>query len=450
MSEPLVAAPPPDVGDRRREQRGWYVYDWANSAFSTTVVTVFLGPYLTDVAKSGAVDGDVSLLGFRVSAESYFPYVISISVILQVLVLPIVGAIADRARRKTAMLALFAYIGAVATMLMYFVVGGNYHLGGLLLVVANVSFGASIVVYNSFLPDIAEPDERDRVSSRGWALGYAGGALLLVLNLALYSFRDSIGIDAGAAARISILSAGIWWGVFTLVPLRRLRNRPPVDAVAGVSVVSAGFRQLGRTFRDARKYPVTLLFLLAYLLYNDGVQTVIALAATYGSEELDLSNDTLIIAVLIVQVVAFFGALALGRMAYRFGAKRVILGSLVLWTVVVAIAYFLPPGRAGIFFLLGALIGFVLGGSQALSRSLFSQLIPRSQEAEYFSLYEISERGTSWLGTFLFALALDVTGSYRTAIIALVVFFVAGGLVLTRVDVRRGIREAGNEPPAVV
>ncbi|MEZ5116729.1 MAG: MFS transporter [Candidatus Nanopelagicales bacterium] len=449
---PSVAPPPgADTGaERRREQRGWYFYDWANSAFSTTVVTVFLGPYLTSVAEAGAVDGDVTLLGLSVSAESYFPYVVSISVVLQVLLLPLVGAIADRVPRKRLVMGVLAYVGALATMSMFFLAGDNYHLGGALLVVANLAFGASVVVYNSFLPDIADPDERDAVSSRGWALGYLGGGLLLVANLVLYTMRDSLGVSEGDAVRISLLSAGAWWALFTIIPLRRLRDRPPRNAATGASAVTAGFRQLATTFREARGYPMTLLFLLAYLLYNDGIQTVIALAATYGAEELDLSNTTLITAVLVVQLVAFIGALALGRLAYRFGTKRTILGSLVVWAIVVGIAYFLPAGSAVPFYLLAVLIGFVLGGSQALSRSLFSQLIPRSQEAEYFSLYEISERGTSWIGTFLFAVTLDVTGSYRTAIIALVVFFVAGGLVLTRVDIRRAIREAGNPEPAVV
>lgn len=176
------------VNERRREQRGWYFYDWANSAFSTTVVTVIGGPYLTAVTRSAAgADGFVNPLGIPVSAGSFFPYVISLSVFLQVILLPVVGAIADRSRRKKELLALFAYVGAVATMAMYLIGGSAYLFGGLLFLVANLSFGASIVVYNSFLPEIAEPEERDRVSSRGWAVGYLGGGLLLAANLALFS-----------------------------------------------------------------------------------------------------------------------------------------------------------------------------------------------------------------------------------------------------------------------
>ncbi|MBA3430315.1 MAG: MFS transporter [Actinobacteria bacterium] len=437
------------VNERRREQRDWYFYDWANSAFSTTVVTVIGGPYLTAVTRSAAgPDGFVNPLGIPVSAGAFFPYVISLSVFLQVILLPVVGAIADRSRRKKELLALFAYAGALATMGMYLIGGSAYLSGGLLFLVANLSFGASIVVYNSFLPEIAEPEERDRVSSRGWAVGYLGGGLLLAANLALFSARESFGLSEGHAARISLLSAGAWWALFAVIPLRTLRSRIPAHrSEQGATVVTAGFRQLLGTLRGARSYPQTLLFLVAYLLYNDGIQTVITLSATYGGEELDLGQSTLISAILMVQFVAFLGALLLGALANIFGAKRVVLGSLILWTAVIAVSYSLQAGAAWQFYLLAAFIGIVLGGSQALSRSLFSHMIPPGQEAEYFSLYEISERGTSWLGPLLFGLTYQITGSYRSALASLVIFFVAGFLLLAVVNVRRAITEVGNQPP---
>ena len=435
----------------RREVRAWYVYDWACSAFSTTVVAVFLGPYLTEVTEraAGGPDGYVHPLGVPVRAGSFFPYALSLSVGLQVLVLPFVGALADRSRRKKQLLGLFAYLGAFATMGLYLVQGDRYLLGGGLFVVANLAFGAAIVVYNAFLPDLAGPDERDAVSSRGWACGYLGGGLLLAGNLALYGLRDRLGVSEATAVRISLLSAGAWWALFTLVPMRRLptsSRRAPDDQPA----LAGGFRQLRTTLGEARRYPGTLAFLAAYLLFNDGIQSVIALSATFGDRELGLGQTTLIVAILLVQVVAFGGALLLGRLARSFGARRVILASLVVWTVVVATAYWLPAGRPAEFFALAAAIGLVLGGTQALSRSLFSQLIPRGKEAEYFGLYEISERGTSWLGPALFGLALQLTGSYRVSIVSLVVFFVGGFVLLARLDVRRAIAEAGNEAPARV
>jgi len=437
---------------RRREQRGWYFYDWANSAFSTTVATVFLGPYLLAVTENAAdAGGYVHPFGIPVLAGSFFPYVLALSVVLQVFLLPVTGAIADRVQRKKRLLALFAYIGAIATMGMYLIQGSAYLFGGLLFVIANLSFGASVVVYNAFLPEIAEPDERDRASSRGWALGYLGGGLLLVANLALFTAHESLGLSAGQAVRISLFSAGAWWALFTLIPLKMLRDRGASrPGKQGAAVVTAGFRQLLDTLRAARSYPQTLLFLAAYLLYNDGIQTVITLTAVYGEAELELGTGTIISVTLMVQFVAFLGALLLGALARFFGAKRVVLASLILWTGAVARAYFLQSGAVSQFYLLAAFIGIVLGGSQALSRSLFSHMIPGGKEAEYFSLYEISERGTSWLGPLLFGLTLQLTGSYRSSLASLIVFFVLGFVLLSMVNVRRAIVQAGNAPPEKV
>jgi MFS transporter, UMF1 family len=434
---------------RRREQRGWYFYDWANSAFSTTVATVFFGPYLLDVTENAAdADGFVHPLGMPVLAGSFFPYVLTLSVVLQVFLLPVTGAIADRVQRKKQLLALFAYIGAIATMGMYLIQGSAYLFGGLLFGVASLSFGASVVVYNAFLPEIAEPDERDRASSRGWALGYLGGGLLLVANLALFTSHESLGLSAGHAVRISLFSAGVWWALFTLIPLKMLRNRGSArQENRGAAVATAGFRQLLDTLRAARAYPQTLLFLAAYLLYNDGIQSVIAVTAVYGEAELRFGTGTIISVILMVQFVAFVGALLLSAFARFFGAKRVVLASLILWAGAVACAYSLQAGAVWQFYLLAALIGIVLGGSQALSRSLFSHMIPGGQEAAYFSLYEISERGTSWLGPLLFGLTLQLTGSYRSSLASLIVFFLLGFVLLAMVDVRRAIVEAGNLPP---
>ncbi|MBQ0986909.1 MFS transporter [Streptomyces sp. F63] len=452
--DPAAAAGPAAAAERRREQRGWYVYDWAVSVFSTSVVTVFLGPYLTAVARAAAdADGYVHPLGLPVRAGSYFAYAVSLSVLVSVLVMPLAGAVADRTGRKKPMLALFAYLGAAATTGMFFLSGDRYLLGGFLLVVANASFSVAMVVYNAFLPQIAGPGERDAVSSKGWAFGYASGALVLLANLALYTGHASLGMSEGMAVRICLASAGLWWGLFAIVPLRRLRDRPPVPAAAveggpaRAGSVGQSWRQLRGTLRDMRRHPLTLLFLVAYLLYNDGVQTVISQASVYGSEELGLDQTTLILAILLVQVLAVLGALGMGRLAARYGTRRTILGSLGAWTLTVAAGYFLPAGAPVWFFALAAAIGLVMGGSQALSRSLFSQLVPRGKEAEYFSAYEMSDRGTSWLGPLLFGLTYQLTGSYRDAIISLVVFFALGFLLLARLPVRRAVAAAGNPVP---
>ncbi len=457
---PVPVLPDPDPARRRWVQRRWMFYDWANSAYATTTVAVFLGPYLTAIAKHAAcgvtvtdtvpcpvADPRVSVLGLPVAPGAYYSYVLAVAILIQVVILPVTGAIADRSQRKRTMLGLFAYVGAAAASAMFFVEGDRYLLGGGLYLLANGAFGASIVVYNSFLADIATDAERDRVSSQGWGLGYLGGGLLLLANLVLFTAHDAVGLGEGEAVRVSLLSAGVWWAVFTLVPLRALpegmpqgKNRP---AATG-SLLRAGFTQLRTTVRGARGYPHTLAFLVAYLVYNDGIQSVIALASVYGSEELDLSKSTLISAILLVQFVAFAGSVVMGRAAARIGAKRVVLASLVVWAGVVAAAYVVQPRQAGQFYALAAGIGFVLGGTQALSRSLFSRMIPRGEEAEYFSLYEISERGTSWLGAVTFGLVFQFSGSYRLAIVSLVCFFVAGTALLARVDIGRAVEQAAN------
>lgn len=428
----------------RREQRGWYVYDWACSVYSTSVLTVFLGPYLTSVAEHAAdADGYVHPLGVPVRAGSFFAYSVSLSVILAVVVMPLVGSAADRTGRKKPLLAAAAYTGAAATTGMFFLDGDRYLLGGALLVVANAAQSVGMMLYNSYLPQIAPPEQRDAVSSRGWAFGYAAGSLVLVANLVLYSAHDSFGLSETAAVRVCLASAGLWWGAFTLVPLRRLRDRHArVDRAT-----ATGLRQLAATVRDMRRHPLTLAFLLAYLVYNDGIQTVITQASVYGSEELGLGQSTLIGAVLLVQVLAVAGALAMGRLARTYGAQRTILGSLVAWTLTLAAGWFLPARAPVWFFVLAAGIGLVLGGSQALSRSLFSHLVPPGKEAEYFSAYEMSDRGMSWLGPLLFGVTYQLTGSYRSAIISLVAFFVVGFVLLARVPVRRAIAEAGNPVP---
>lgn len=460
MAETLTPTAHPKPASTRRERTGWYFYDWAMSAFSTTVITVFLGPFLTTIAEVAAgcelgaddCSGYVYPLGIKVAAGSYFPYLVSLSVFLTVFALPVTGAIADRSRHKKRLLAIFAFFGAGATLAMGFVTGDRYLLGGVLFVAANISFGAGVVVYNSFLPMLGGPDDRDGISSRGWALGYLGGGLLLAVNLvAVNSFGDGTAQRTLDLARWSIVSAGVWWAVFTLLPLRWLRERPSVAAVAGGgNVIVDGFRQLGRTLRGIKAYPLTLFFLLAFLVYNDGIQTVIALASQYGTEELRLGQSTLIVTILLVQFLAFGGALLLGGLAKWIGAWKTVLLSLVLWTVVILAAFRLPAEAPVPFMVLGAGIGLVLGGSQALSRSLFSQMIPAGKEGEYYGFYEISDKGTSWLGPLAFGVVFQLTNSYRVGLVSLLIFFVVGFLLLAAVPVRRAIVAAGNVPPRVL
>ncbi len=439
--------------DRAREQKAWYWYDWANSAYTTTIGTVFFGPYFIGLAENavGGEDGRFQVLGFSLPPGALFFWLITISTILSAVLLPVLGAIADRTANKKGLLAGFAWTGALFASLIFFATGDNWLLAAIGIVFGNLCFGAAGVINDSILPLISTENERDRVSSRGWAFGYLGGGILLLLNLVVFLGHDSLGLSEALAARLCMLSAAVWWAGFTLIPFTRLRNHEPVHVVPETGgLLRQSFGQLGSTLRDMRRYPTALTFLLAYLFFNDGIQTVIASASVYGAEELDQSQTVLIATILMVQFVAFGGALIFGRAAATYGAKRVILVGLVIWMVIVTAALFLPARNVPLFLVLGFGIGIVLGGTQALARSYYSLLIPRGKEAEYFSFYHAMDRGTSWFGTATFAIVLAITDSYRPAIFALIVFFAIGGLLLMRVDTERGIREAGNDVPAVV
>lgn len=442
-----------------REQRAWYFYDWANSGYVTTTGTVLFGPYLTEVAKSaagcpseGLCGTRLHVLGLALAPGSVFFYAVTFATLFSAILLPILGAVVDRRGDKRRLLGGFAWLGSLAAASMFFVSGTNWLLGVALLVLANLSLGASLVVYDAILIDIALPDDRDKVSSRGWAFGYAGGGLLLIVNLVMVLMPESLGMSTGMAVRVSLLSAGLWWALWTIIPYRRIVDRPSrgLPPTADVNFIRSAFAQLADTIRDLRNYPQTALFLLAYLFFNDGVQTVIASASVYGAEQLGMSQTVLIGAIVVVQIVAFGGALLFGRRAANSGAHRAIRDAIVVWVIAVSAGYFLPENGVAAFFGIAAVFGVVLGGIQALSRSLFSQLVPNGREAEYFSLYQACERGTSWLGTLVFGLVHQLTGSYRPAILSLLMFFVIGGLLLRKVDVRKGIADAGNEVPAVI
>jgi UMF1 family MFS transporter len=430
-----------------RELFGWKMYDWANSAFYTTVVGALFSPYLTRLAQNAVGENGVVLnlgpLG-AVTAKSLPTLCVSISVGAQVFLLPILGALGDYSDLKKRLMALFCYIAVVANCLMFFIQGNLYLLGGLLFIIANVGFGASVVFYNAFLPEIATEDQTDKVSSRGFAYGYLGGAILLVLNLVLVLRAEQLGMTAGMAVRLSLLSAGVWWGGFAIITFYLVRSRPKKKTLPpGQSYARAGFKEIIETVKELRRLPLTAKYLLGYLIYNDGIQTVIFASSAFLEQELfPGGNPVFLLEIfLMVQFVAVAGALIFEKLAYLIKTKNAIIVSLVIWAGVVIYAYaFLHTVPEA--WVMAGVIAIVLGGSQALSRSLFARLIPVGKEASFFGLYEVSERGTSWMGPLLFSIVIARTGSYRLALLSLIFFFVVGLIVLSITDTDRGIREA--------
>jgi MFS transporter, UMF1 family len=445
-----VTQPHPSATNDRREIFGWMMYDWANSAFQTTVVTVLAGPYLTALAQAAVSEnGTVLSLGpfGVVTAKSLFPFCVAASVMLQVFLLPLLGSVADFTNVKKPLMAGFCAAGVTATMLMYFISGPTYLMGGALFIVANFSFGGTIVLYNAYLNEITTPDRRDLVSSRGYALGYLGGGLLLALNLLFITYRERFGADQGLAVRISLLSAGVWWGGFALFAFSRLKRRPPLLPRPDGSLLLAGFTALAGTARELRRLPHTRRYLLGYMAYNDGIQTVISVASVVLAQELFVSqgrpvDDAFLIGlVLMIQIVAFGGALLFERLAGLMGTKRAIVVSLVIWIGIIFYAYAWLRNETQAW-AMGGVLGLVLGGSQALSRSLYSTMIPRGREAAFFSLYEISERGTSWIGPLIFGIVVGATGSYRQAILSLIALLAIGIVVLLRTDTVAAVTHA--------
>ncbi len=450
-----MSAPQTDSAVTKNDPReifGWKMYDWANSAFYTTVVGTLFSPYLTRLAQSAVGENGVVLdLGFlgAVTAKSLPTLCVSISVGAQVFLLPILGALGDYSDLKKRLMAVFCYTAVFANCLMFFVHGNLYLFGGVLFILANICYGAANVFYNAFLPDIATKDQADKVSSRGYAYGYLGGAILLALNLLLVMSAERLGISSELAVRLSLLSAGVWWGGFAIITFVTLKSRPEAKKLPpGKGYVSAGFLEIVDTFKVMRRLPLTFRYLLAYLVYNDGIQTVIFAASAFLEQELfPQGNPIFLLEIfLMVQFVAVLGALIFERLAYLIKTKNAILVSLVIWSGVVIYAYGFLHTVAEAWVMAGV-IAIVLGGSQALSRSLFSRMIPEGKEASFFGLYEVSERGTSWMGPLLFSVVIAHTGSYRQALLSLIVFFVVGlvGLALTNTD--RGVQEAGNLVP---
>ncbi|HEX5702796.1 MAG TPA: MFS transporter [Pyrinomonadaceae bacterium] len=439
-----------------REIVGWMMYDWANSAFYTTVVGALYGQYLTYVVQQAVGENGIAIsLGsfFSISAKSFYPLCITLAVLMQIFLLPLLGAIADYSSLKKRLLIFFCYAGAGATCLMYFVANGRYLLGGLLFIIAMLGFNAAIVIYNSYLPQICTEDRRDKISSRGFALGYLGGGLLLAMNSVFIGvIAPRIGISEATAVRISLLSAGIWWGSFALLTFSLLRSHNAARRLPpGKSYLTIGFSELGQTFRELRRLRHTFRYLIAYLFFIDGVQTIIGMAGVFLAQELFVArgleaNPAFLLGIfLLVQFMAIFGALLFERIAAFIGTKKAIMASLVIWSGVVIYAYgFLQTTTQAWW--MAAFIAVVLGGTQALSRGLYSRMIPPGREASFFGLYEISERA-SWMGMGMFTIVVNQTGSYRQAILLLIVFFVIGLLILIFTDTDRAIHEAGNLLP---
>ena len=418
------------LGLHRPELRAWAMYDWANSAFMVTIVTAVFPIYFSSVA---AADLEPATASFR------FAVTTTVALTFVAVLAPVLGALADFAGIKKKMLGAFVGLGVVATACMYFIQQGDWVLAALLFAFANIGVTSSLVFADSLLPHIAGPGELDRVSTAGYALGYLGGGLLLVVNLAWIQQPEAFGLGGAAlASRLSFVSVAVWWLGFS-IPLFRKVPEPvrtlEADEQAGESAIRASFVRLGETLRELRGYRQAFVMLLAFLVYNDGIGTIIRMATTFGTE-IGLEQGDMITAVVLVQFVGVPFAFVFGQLATRIGAKHAIFLSLVVYTIISVLAYGMTTATE--FYALALLVGMVQGGSQALSRSLFASMVPRHKSAEFFGFFGVFEKFAGIVGPGVFALMIALTGSSRGAILSLITFFVVGGLLLSRVDVEEG------------
>jgi len=410
----------------------WCMYDWANSAFATTVMAAVLPTYYGAVAAAG-LPGN--------TATVYWGYTSALAMLINAIMSPILGAVADYLGAKKRFLAFFAVLGIFFTSLLVLVGKGDWLLALILYVLGYIGFGGANVFYDSLLPHIAKPEDIDYVSSKGYALGYLGGGLLLAVNIVMILFWSKLGLPSQEmASRLSFLSVGIWWAVFS-IPILRIVPEPVVPETRRerINPFKAAFQRLGNTFRDIQQYRELMKFIVAFWLYNDGIGTIIKMATIYGTE-IGIGQTDLIGALLLTQFVGIPFSLLFGKLAKWLGTKRSIYLALGVYTLISIAGYFMTS--AWQFWLLAGMVGLVQGGSQALSRSLFGVMVPKPKSAEFFGFYDVSSKFAGIVGPAVFAMVGQLTGSSRLSIVSLIIFFVSGALILTQVNEEEGIRLA--------
>ena len=420
------------LGLNRPELRAWALYDFANSTFWTTIVAAVFPIYFQRVAASNLPPH---------LATSRYMLASTVAICVVAITAPLLGAFADTRRVKKPLLAVFVAIGATATAAMYGIQEGDWKLALVLFVIGNIGVASSIVFYDSLLPHVARPDEMDRVSSAGYAMGYLGGGVLLAINLAMIQQPQWFGIaDSGVATRLAFVSVAVWWVLFSW-PLFKRVAEPAVPVQARMTpgaAVAQSFRQLGETFREIRQYKQAFLLLLAFFLYNDGIQTIIRVATIYGSE-IGIDQSALIGALMLVQFIGVPCSFAFGSLAGRIGPKNAVMLGLFAYMGILTFTYYMSTARE--FYMLAAAVGVIQGGTQALSRSMFASMIPKHKSSEFFAFFGVFERYAGLLGPFIFGLLAGMNSS-RTAILTLYPFFISGIALLWMVDVAAGRREA--------
>ncbi len=406
----------------------WAMYHWAENAFGTSVMVAILPIYYSKVAAASLTANQATV---------YWGYTNTIGLIIVALLAPMLGTIANLFGIRKKLLTIFAAIAILTTATLYFVKTGDWLIASIIFIVTNISFAMADVFHDSFLPHVAKPQDIDRVSSRGFALGYLGGGILLAINVAMIQLMS----DKELAARLSFVSASIWWAVFTVPLILNVKEPQKTGKVEG-NAIKAGLRELGKTFHSIKRYRQLTIFLIAFLIYNDGIYTIFKMATIYGTE-LGLNQNTLIGALLLGLIIGVPSSIFFGWLAKHIGAKKCIYICLFGY-VLISIGGFYVSKPID-FWILGAAVGTVMGGAQALSRSYFGSMIPKAKTAEFFGFYGMSSRIGGFIGPFVFAVVAQITGNSRYAILSILIFFIIGSILLSRVDNKEGLRIAREE-----
>lgn len=416
---------------KKKLHNAWAMYDWGNSAYNLVITsTIFPAYYIAITTDAAKVPADkVSFFGLEITNTVLQDYTLSIAYLIIAFISPILSSIADYRGNKKKYMRFFTYIGAIACSGLFLFTKDNIELGIILFGLAAIGYCGSLVFYNAYLPEIAEEHERDRVSAKGFAYGYVGSVLLQIVCLVFVLSPDTFGMDAGSASRFSFLLVGLWWFAWAQIPLRKLPKGQPLEQHAEFSVLTNGFHELKKVWQQVKQMPVLRTYLGAFFFYSMGVQTVMLAAAAFGAKELNLKTDQLITTILIIQLVAIGGAYIMARLSERFGNLKVLIGVVLIWIGICIYAYFIQTVMQ--FYIIATFVGLVMGGIQSLSRSTYSKLMPETKDtASFFSFYDVTEKLAIVIGLFSFGFIEHMTGSMRKSVLAVLVFFVIGGIIL--------------------
>lgn len=413
---------------------GWAMYDWANSVYNLVITSTIFPSYFESIARDRTDEHGtvyVNVLGREFVNSSLYNYALALAFMIVALMSPLLSSIADYRGNKKSFLRFFMTMGSIACSALFFFERSNLGFGLVCMVIACIGYWSSLVFYNSFLPEIAAPEDRDRISAKGFAYGYVGSVILQVICFVFVLKNDLFGITQGFASRFSFLLVGVWWFSFASLSLRRLPASLPAGDVQQKGLLGNGYRELKKVLTQLGHIPVLKRFLLAFFFFNMGVQTVMLSATLYGKGELAIPVEKLIIAILIIQLIAIPGAYAISRLSARIGNLQALMVCVVIWVGICIGAYYLPRGGVMSFYILAVVVGFVMGGIQSLSRSTYAKLMPVTRDtASFFSFYDVTEKVAIVIGMFSFGFITELTGSQRTSVLALMSFFIVGLLFL--------------------